>query len=79
MLETIKPNTNAVSGTVVGSALTVIIVWLVKQVWGVEVPGEVAAAGGVVLGAFIGHATGFVQGQSKKEESDEAKNPPTGV
>jgi H+/Cl- antiporter ClcA len=71
MLSSITPNTNAVVGTTVGSALATVIVWGVETFGGVKVPPEVAIAVGTILGAFIGHAAGFSAGEKSTEVKSE--------
>jgi uncharacterized membrane protein YfcA len=55
-----KPSTATVSGTVIGGPTAVLIVWAARQFHGIEIPGEVAAAIGTLVGAVVGWASNIL-------------------
>jgi hypothetical protein len=68
-----KPSTSTVASVGIGVPVATILSWIVSTFAGVEVPGPVEAALGVVIGAIVGYF--FLGGKaSDTEDSPEQQS-----
>lgn len=52
----VTPHPKVANAVIVGSCLTIVI-WTIKQYWGVDIPGEVGAAATTLLSFFVSWLT----------------------
>lgn len=63
LVDKLKPSTSTVQSTVIGLPITVIFLWIIKQIWpSLEIPAEVAGSIGTLISTFSGY--GFSGGKS---------------
>jgi uncharacterized membrane protein YfcA len=53
--EKLKPSTSTVSSAAIGVPLGIVVVWALHEFAGVDMPSEVAAATGSLVGALVGY------------------------